>query len=184
MARSTLRTLLGEYLGVGAAEVRFRYGARGKPSLDLPGIPDLRFNLSHSGDQALCAVVLGADVGVDIEAHAERSNAASLARRFFHPTECEALFSREGTALREAFYQLWTLKEAYIKAVGGGLSIPLRRFAFTLPEAPGPAPLLATDPPEERERWSAFSVAAPAGYAAALVVEGRGWRIEEREWAP
>lgn len=184
IARSTLRTLLGEYLGVDPAEVCFRYGAQGKPSLDLPGIPDLRFNLSHSGDQALCGVVWGADVGVDVETLAERSNAESLARRFFHPLECEALSRREGAALQTAFYQLWTLKEAYIKAVGGGLSIPLRQFAFAVPDGPGPVPLLAAEPIDERGRWSAFAVATPEGYAAGLVVEGSGWRIEEREWVP
>jgi len=96
----------------------------GKPY--FPDLPDFHFSLSHSGDMALCAVS-SLPIGCDIE-KIERFN-APLARRFFHPRECEWLFSRPENEQAAAFYRLWTCKESFIKAIGLGLSQPLDSFA-------------------------------------------------------
>lgn len=181
-ARGALRTILGSYLGIGGADVRFRYAEQGKPSLAGAGEIDLRFNLSHSEDQALLAVATGAEVGVDVERLSARVAGDAIARRFFHPDECAAL-ERAAPAERTAhFFRLWTLKEAYVKARGGGLSIPLSEFAFVAPQDAGPALLGVAEPAAERERWSAFCLPAEPGYTAALVVEGHGWSVQQREW--
>lgn len=125
-ARSGLRHHLGEITGRDPTDLRFTYGAQGKPSLaDGPF-----FNLSHSGDLACLAVHDTIDLGVDIEVH--RFVEDGLAERFFSLTENRALQSLAPEKRVAGFFRCWTRKEAVIKALGGGLSIPLDAFDVTL----------------------------------------------------
>jgi 4'-phosphopantetheinyl transferase len=125
-----LRSVLSEYLPVAPADWRFQGALLGKPAIVEPreGIP-LQFNLSHSAGMVACAVSLAGEVGVDVET-IRPQNSLELARRFFAPDEASQLETLTPDLQTEAFFRLWTLKEAYIKARGLGLSLDLAGFAF------------------------------------------------------
>lgn len=134
LLRGTL-TLLAEDAGLRIAppDWRFSVGGHGKPEPVLPaGCPPFRVNLSHTRGLAAVAVALDRDVGVDVEWLDRTNLTADLADRFFAPAECAQLVGLSPEAEKEALFAFWTLKEAYIKAVGMGLALPLGAFAYTL----------------------------------------------------
>ena len=182
--RGALRTILAGYLGLRPEAIRFTYTSYGKPL--LAGAKEaLRFNLSHSHGLALLAVTLSREIGVDIEFlrdNLERDGEL-LAERFFSPREVAVLRSLPAELRREAFFHCWTRKEAYIKAHGMGLSLPLDQFDMTL-RPDEPAALLATrHNPAEAQRWSMRSLLPADGYVGALAVEGHSWRLECGHWS-
>ena len=183
VARSVLRVVLGGYLGRDPAGLRFRYGPRGKPALADPcGAAPLCFNVSHSHGLALVAATRSRAIGVDVERIRTELNVEGV-ERLFSPCERAALRALAGDEHCRAFFACWTRKEAYLKARGEGLFLPLGGFAVSvLPGAP--AALLACDGDAgERERWSLSELAPDPAYAAALAVEGRGWRLRCWQWA-
>ncbi len=145
-------------------DLRFETLPQGKPY--IPG-SRLRFNLSHTTGAALLAVVLDRELGVDIESIDRTVDYAQIAPRFFAPSEAEALLALPPDQRQSAFFRCWTRKEAFIKAVGGGLSIPLDSFTVTF--APGQPALL--DAPAN-PGWTLYALDPHPRYAAALVVEG------------
>jgi len=176
-ARGALRELLGGYLDAEPERLGFAEGAHGKPELAAPGGSGLRFNLSHSGELALCAVARGRELGVDIEQARELADAEAMARRFFSAAENAALAALPDAERLGAFFRCWTRKEAYLKAVGAGLLQALDGFDVTLfPEA-GECGLSVRGRPEEAARWSLLALAVDPGYAAALVAERPAWRL-------
>jgi 4'-phosphopantetheinyl transferase len=184
VARGVLRDILGRYLGVPPSEPGFRYSAYGKPALgagfDAVGV---RFNISHSHEMALFAVTCGREIGVDIEYLSREIRGEEIAQHFFSAHECASLRALPAAAKHEAFFNCWTRKEAYIKAHGEGLSLPLDQFDVSL--APGePAALLATrNDPREVQRWSLQALTPGPGYVAALAVEGQGWQLACWHWS-
>ena len=178
--RGLLRGTLGRYLGAEPGEIRFVTSQHGKPGLAPPwAYSDLRFNLSHSAGLALYAFALGREVGVDIER--ERSDVVhdQLAERFFSPYERDVITSLPPEDRLGAFFRCWTRKEAFIKAHGEGLSLPLEAFDVSLDKRE--ARLLATRGGLGKpEGWSLQHLAPAPGFAAALAVEGRGWEL--RRW--
>jgi 4'-phosphopantetheinyl transferase len=181
VGRASLRMLLGRYLGAGPASLSFGYGQFGKPYLAGFETP-LRFNVSHSGEIVLMALTLGRAVGVDIERIRPDLLVAQIAQRFFSASESRALATLPEQLQQEAFFRCWTRKEAYIKARGGGLSLPLD--AFDVAFLPGePAKLLATRPdPAEASRWHIKDLDVGEGYKAALAVEGSQSTLEWWNW--
>lgn len=181
--RFILRSILGRYLSIDPARIRFAYGCFGKPFLAQPTEPRIRFNLAHSENLALLVVARGCEVGVDVEKirpeHAERD----VAERFFSTREFEKLSRLPADLWPEAFFRCWTRKEAYIKAMGMGLSAPLQDFEVSLGPDEEPALLWHRTEPEQTSRWSLQELRPAAGYVGALAVEGRGWNLEWREWA-
>jgi len=171
IARGLLRAILARYLDASPATVHFTYGPRGKPMLGAEINPgDLRFNLAHSRDLALYAVVRARDVGVDVEYIAARGE-ESIAERFFSAREVAALRRLPPALRRDAFYACWTRKEAYIKARGEGLALDLSRFDVSL--APGEtASLLRHEGEPAAGRWALTALDVAPDYAAALCVEG------------
>ena len=128
-AHGLKRLILGEILGVAPKSLRFRTDLPGgKPMLDLPGAPKIRFNLSHTGGLVACAVACGIEVGIDVEA-IDRPVDPGLVKHYFAPDEAAWLADFEGAQRDEKFMALWTLKEAVIKALGLGLSVGLDRFS-------------------------------------------------------
>lgn len=183
-ARGVLRMLLSGYLSRRPEAVCFAYGNYGKPRLaDEDNESDLRFNLTHSHGLALVAVTRRREVGVDVERIRDMErDGEPLAERFFSPREAAVLRSLPTELRREAFFHCWTRKEAYIKAQGKGLSLPLDQFDVSL-HPDEPAALLATPhDPTEAQRWSLRRLLPADGYVGALAVEGHSWRLWCGEW--
>ena len=183
VARGLLRIILGRYLDASPAQLRFRYGPFGKPELTAAhGDTDLRFNVSHAEGLALYACTRRRALGVDIEYVRPDFPGHEIAARFFSPREVAALRALPAAVQTRAFFNCWTRKEAYIKAHGAGLSLPLDQFDVSL--APDePAALLATRPePQEAARWSLQELTPAPGYVAAIAVEGRGWLLRRWHW--
>ena len=182
--RGILRSVLALYLQLPPEELRFAYSPYGKPSLETQGCGlNLRFNVSHSHEEAIYAVALGREVGLDIEFIRDEFASLQLAEQFFSRREVMMLRTvTEGAAWRRAFFNCWTRKEAYIKARGEGLSYPLDGFAVSL--VPGePASLIQVEnDPVECSRWSLYEVSAAPGYVGALAVAGRPARIAHLKW--
>ena len=183
VGRGVLRLVLARCLGAAPNELRFEYGARGKPGLAAEFAQTrLQVNVSHSGKLVLVAVMVGRALGVDVEHIRHDLEVEAIAERFFSARENAALATLAAHARRDAFYVCWTRKEAYIKAVGDGLALPLDQFEVAFLPAE-PARLVATRPdPAEADRWSLCDLEVGPDYRAALAVEGAGWRLETWDW--
>lgn len=183
VGRGLLRMLLGRYLDVSPHAVSFDYGAAGKPHL-APGLAPqpLQFNLSHSGGLVLIAVTSGRALGIDVEQVRSDVEVGEIAARFFSRNERQALAALSGTGQIDAFFDCWTRKEAYVKARGDGLSLPLDQFDVSL--LPGEhVRLIATRPDTaEARRWRLTALDVGDGYRAALAVEGDGWTLQCWDW--
>ena len=183
--RGIQRLLLARYLDVGPAAIRYRLAAHGKPSLDGPGAESgIRFNVSNAEDGLLVAVTPGREVGVDLEPLHRVVDRDAVARRFFSVPENQVYDTIPEEERDAAFFTCWTRKEAYIKAVGEGLSMPLDCFDVTL--RPGePARLLATrGDPAQAERWSIRELDPGPGWLGAIVVEGPPFELRLFDWDP
>jgi 4'-phosphopantetheinyl transferase len=165
-----------------ARGLRFEYGARGKPALGGDDSADsaLTFNLSHSHGLAVYAVARGRDVGVDVERIRPGREHDLLAARFFSPQEAAALRAMPDRLRLRAFYACWTRKEAFMKARGEGFALSLRRFSVSVDPDGAPVVDDVEGAPEEPLRWTLCDLEPGPGYAGALAVEGRSWRL--RSW--
>jgi 4'-phosphopantetheinyl transferase len=173
--RGSLRDVLARYLSAKPEELRFSYNAYGKPA--LAGEESLQFNMSHSHEIALVAVTRDAAVGVDVE-HVRADFARDeIARRFFSRMEVATFNSLAKEEQVAAFFRCWTRKEAYIKAIGKGLSQPLDGFDVTL--APGDAAALLRAGDDDTATWSFSDIDVGPGYASALAVEGSNPQITQ-----
>ncbi len=178
VSRGMLRTLLSSYTDVPASRLRFTYGQRGKPQ--LPGAPaemGLQFNLSHSANLVVFAFTLTRPLGVDIEHLRPVSDAESIAKRYFSIGEYKVFRRLPLDQRQEAFFNCWTRKEAYMKAVGDGLSVPLNRFEVTIP--PGdPAKMLTLEGHSERAaEWSLYHLEPMQNYVGALAISSGDWKL-------
>jgi 4'-phosphopantetheinyl transferase len=180
-ARGTLRMILSRYLDRAPAQLEFCYGPYGKPELapsdDAHG---LRFNLAHSQGLALYAITRDHQIGIDLEGRRSNSDWEQIASRLFAPREAEALRLVPAASRAGAFLNCWTRKEAFVKARGEGLSLPLDQFEVSV--APDePARLLrTTGDPQEAAQWSIRELEPAPGYIAAIAV--RAPRCEFKLW--
>ncbi len=182
--RRALRGILGGYLGLAAGDVAFCYGGRGKPALAGELGRRLEFNLTHSAGLALLVVVERRAVGVDVEEVRPMAEADRLVERFFSVREREAFRALAVADRLAAFFRCWTRKEAYLKATGEGLGLPLEGFDVSLGPAE-PARLLNVEGrPGEAERWSMADLDPGPGFIAALAVEGALGRVRRFCWEP
>jgi len=182
-ARGVLRDILSRYLKQAPDTFEFEANPYGKPLLLTPvNGRKLSFNVSHSGEYALYAVMYDRQIGVDIEQIRPDFTANEIAQRFFSPREVETLQALPLDLQTEAFFACWTRKEAFIKAKGKGLSIPLQQFDVTLSPSE-PVRLLQTQwDAEEASRWSLKSLFVASNYAAAIAVEGHEWQLKNWRW--
>ncbi len=177
VARGILRTLLSAYLGIDAESISFAYGPQGKPFLcPASGHPPLFFNLSHSHELVVFGMTRIGRIGIDVEyrrAMAKMDNVEmdNLVDEVFSPRERAVFHALPPLERQLAFYNGWTRKEAFIKAVGDGLAYPLHRFDVSL--APGqPARLLRLhDQPGAHRRWQMAAFTPSPDYTGAVVVE-------------
>lgn len=133
ITRAFVRDLLSRYADVSPADWLFIKGAKDKPEIVEPPIP-LRFNISHTDNLIICAVMLNDDIGCDVENTQRTSDVMSIAKYSFSESEVNDLALQPTAQQTSRFFDYWTLKESYIKAWGLGLSIPLKDFSFTLPD--------------------------------------------------
>jgi 4'-phosphopantetheinyl transferase len=167
VARGLLRQILSGYVGVEPRDIRFGYGDNGKPFLrnDIP--TNLRFNLSHSDGLAVLAVTAGAEIGVDFEVIQPGRDMDCIANQFFSASEYAVLQNIPAANALETFYNCWTRKEAFLKALGSGLSTPLDNFDVPL------------EPP-----WALFHWKPTTNSVAALVVSAIPHEIVFQEACP
>jgi 4'-phosphopantetheinyl transferase len=179
-ARGILRELLGAYLQRPPASLKFEYGPHGKPALDSSEAgASVRFSLSHSHGLALYAFAHTREVGIDVELVQPDFGGEEVAERFFSKRELAELRAIPVQMRAEGFFACWTRKEAYVKARGDGFQIPLDSFDVSL--TPGrQAELHSVD----GARWSVRAFQPAPGFVAAVVGEGKNWRLRHFQWVP
>ena len=172
-ARGILRTILSRYLDEDPARLRFRYGVHGKPALEPSETrdADLRFNLSHSAGLLVVAVSARRDVGVDLEQIQPALVNERMVEEVFSEQEQACLYAAPAALRPHMFFEGWTRKEAYLKARGVGLSVPLNRVKV-LPALAGVLPIRFQADEVDGPCWYMHPLAVEAGYSACLVVEG------------
>lgn len=161
LARTLLRHALGKRLDIAPSALIFGIGEHGKPHLRQPEPPpSFGFNVSHSGEVVVLATAAG-EIGVDVEELRTVPTAERLARRFFSPVERDFVLALDGSDRDRAFFRIWTQKEAYLKATGLGVGMPLREVE-TEPDPTKPPKLLAiSGDQEEAASWSLTEVEIP-----------------------
>lgn len=179
-ARGLLRILLGCYLGRPPASIRLTTGRNGKPCLPSED-STVRFNLSHARARVLCAFAHERDVGVDVEWRDREFSWRDVATYACSEREQAVLSSLAGPAQADTFFSWWTLKEAYVKALGTGLELPLDRIDVAdgfETQSSAPARVDLRD-----HRWALFTLPLGADYSGALVTEGIPSRVRCFQWA-
>ncbi|MEI8020993.1 MAG: 4'-phosphopantetheinyl transferase superfamily protein, partial [Schlesneria sp.] len=176
----------GTLCGVAPQAISFQYGSRGKPELVFQeinsSVPQIEFNVSHSGSIGLIAIAVGAPIGIDVEEFCPSVKFLQLAERYFAPLETAELKSLRPEKQLEGFYRCWTCKEAYIKAKGDGLSLSLSSFRVAV-DSDQPASLChVDDQPDEPMHWTTASLKVGVNHAAAAMVRRPECRIAHWDW--
>ena len=170
-----LRKILGRYLEIAPEKLIFSYGSHGKPKIENS---PFNFNLSNSGDLALCAIAYEKEIGIDIEyLLRELKDAEAIAKRFFSSKESAEFLSLPLEERQLAFFRCWTRKEAYIKAIGDGLSYSLSNFDVTLTPNTEAKLLNVVTNPSEVDRWTLKELNPAKDYIGAIIVEGQDWQL-------
>ena len=169
LSRGALRILLAHYLGCSPNEIELICGPKGKPA--LKNSSRIRFNVSHSGQMAVFAFTVDCELGVDVEQLRKFDNTELIATRYFSSAEASELLSLKPSDRSLAFFRCWTRKEAYVKAIGDGLAIPLDRFQVTLlPGVPARFVQIAGDKGTAKD-WTLHDLAVGPDYVGALAYQ-------------
>lgn len=183
VARGVLRSIVSRYLSIPPASLHFTYSYYGKPSLS-PEVNryNLSFNLSHAGQLALYAFTRGVAVGIDVELLREEFASIEIAERFFAADEVATLKSLPDEIQTRAFFNCWSRKEAYIKALGEGLSHPLHDFTVAFSPHSEAALVAVRNRPADLSRWKMYDLPVGDRYAAALVIEHPSPTLKHWQW--
>jgi 4'-phosphopantetheinyl transferase len=181
LTREVLRILVGAHTHTDPPDVAFSISPAGKPRLANPSC-NLRFNVTHSGDFAMIALARDREVGVDLEMQRPDLAGEELVARCFSENGHHRWLQMAVARRTEAFFRLWTAKEAFIKATGAGLSMPLNSFDVELLEGCELRLAATRQNPKDALRWNIQNLAAPAGYCAALATEGESGLIHQFVW--
>lgn len=169
VSHGALRILLARYSGIPPQQIKFRYGHAGKPVVD-DSHANLAFNMSHSGDLAVYAVARECELGVDVEQIRPMADLERVASHFFSEEECGDLFALPAGERTQAFFRCWTRKEAYIKALGEGLNVPLQNFRVTLlPDEPAALVYTKLEPGGD---WQIHHLTPDPMFAGAVAYQG------------
>lgn len=174
--RGIVRKLLGAYLGLAADKVKLNYSSEGKASLAAKHESGVCFNISHSEGLGLFVFGGKGEVGVDVEKIKADFKGMEIASRYFSDEEATELAAVQRGLTDEAFFKCWTKKEAYVKAHGMGLALPLRSFTVRFAEDTQ----FLRDP--DGRGWSCYEVKPEEGYVGAVVAAGRNWSLRYCEW--
>jgi 4'-phosphopantetheinyl transferase len=183
LRRGVLRTILGVYLRRAPQDLCFEYNSYGKPRLSEADNAAIDFNASSSGDVALAAIAREREVGVDVERIDPRCPIHKIAKRFFSRREIDEMDGLPNSAQREAFFRAWTCKEAYIKARGQGLSIPLADFDVRVDPSEPPRLQAVRNGPDYASAWTLRDLDAAEGCAAALSIGAGSMNVQRYEWS-
>ncbi len=184
VARGILRSLLGIFLSQSPGSLQFRYGEHEKPFLaGEAATSGLQFNVSHSHDLGLFAFRFGSELGVDVEKTRTNLEQTEIATRFFSASESAKLRSLPETEQGQYFFALWTCKEAFVKAHGGGITFGLSRFDVQLEPGADSAIIVSNQSGERVSPWYAHRFEPGPGFAGALAVEEREPRLTLWNWS-
>jgi 4'-phosphopantetheinyl transferase len=179
-SRGLLRHILASYLDRSPRGIHFGYAAQGKPF--LPEYPELRFNLSHAADLVIIGVTRGRELGLDVESLFSEAVMNEVSNRVLSHPERLVFDRLDASQRREWFVRLWTRKEAYIKADGRGMSLPLEHIDVS--SRLGRVRLLGESPGEWSlsPEWTIRAIPVGPGYRASLASEGFGWQLTCFDW--
>jgi 4'-phosphopantetheinyl transferase len=178
-----LRLLLSDKLKVPAREIVLNFNSFGKPFLPTEWNPNsLFFNLSHSNLGIVLAFSRDRDLGVDLEYIKKDIPFMDIAKQFFSQTEYQELLSTPEFARLQSFYQGWTRKEAFIKAKGMGLSIPLYSFDVSISQGKLPELLRSSEDPNDLVKWKLIDLITWPDYSSALCIEGEPNQLIYHHW--
>lgn len=180
ISRSILRRLLGNYLDEAPEKLGFEYTSNGKPKLASGCRNIICFNLSHSHSYTLFAFALHHDVGIDVEWVLGNIKTEDIASRFFSPDEIEILDQTPPKDRKRIFFQFWTRKEAFLKAIGSGLTLPLNVCDVSTMTGNTFSPMKTVGNLQSNGSWFGMDLFPAQDYTAAVVIEGGEWNI--RYW--
>jgi 4'-phosphopantetheinyl transferase len=183
VGRGTLRTIIGRYLGVAPDKIRFAYNDKGKPSLVEPKVNGFECNVSHSDEVALYAFALGVSIGVDVEVIRPVNDMEAIAKRFFSTLEYEMLQRVPPENRLEAFFNCWTRKEAYVKAEGLGLFIPLDSFTVSLAPSEPARFIQLTAQSGHSGAWSLHHLRPGPGAVGAVAIPSFNRQVVHRQFS-
>jgi 4'-phosphopantetheinyl transferase len=187
LSHAMLRLALSEYAPVKSGEWQFLTGEKGKPEIASPTLDTpIWYNLSHTDGLAVCVAGRVRQLGVDVENMNRKASHQELAKHFFAPAEYEYLRNLPASLQREAFFRIWTLKEAYIKAEGKGLSIPLDSFSFRFSNQNPPQVVLESNSESNPGAWSFFELQPGPDYRVSVGVKNpdlRAFQVESHHAA-
>ncbi len=176
-SHGALREIFGKYICIEPGQLEFDHRPLGKPFLaSNENTNQLCFNLSLSNEIALCAVTLNRSIGIDVEYKRKNIDVESLARRFFSIRECELISSSSPEERKNVFFDLWTLKEAYLKATGQGISA-LKQVEISMSSSESPTLFVNDENIQVKNRWTMLQMIPSTGYIASMVIEGSGGHI-------
>lgn len=182
-ARGILREILSRYIVVDPINLQFSYSEKGKPALNLSTSPQpLHFNLSHAHGMAIYAITRINSIGIDIEYNGRQIKDLEIAERFFAKEEISALKQLPLEQQQAGFYTIWTRKEAFIKALGTGLSYPLDQFAVNI-DSDKAALINVHNDASAMNEWSLVNIAIDENYKAALAIAAKEFNVQQWYWA-
>lgn len=173
VTRALVRSVLSRYAGLAPERWRFAANAYGRPEIDAApaDAADLRFNVSHTRGLIAMAVGRGRELGVDVEHLSLREVSQAVAERCFAREEVADLARVEPCRRQDRFFEYWTFKEAYIKARGMGLSLPLEQFSFHYPQPDAVRLAIRPELGDDAQRWSLWQYRPTPDYLLALCAE-------------
>lgn len=181
--RGILRILLGYYLGVKAHEIQFTYGKNRKPQItERPGMEAIHFNLSHSDGVALFAFTRNSEIGVDIERIRDMSEMEHIVERFFSAGEKTFFYALPQDRRRGAFFTCWTRKEAFMKATGEGLSLPLDLFDASPAPDEGDTRVTVKSSRGVVSDWSIRTLRPACGHVGAFATRSKKFTLRCFKW--
>ena len=181
VTRGLLKKVLSKITSKPAQEIQFQFNKHGKPEL-IGSSKNIYFSVTHSGNLGLIAISDLAPIGIDVEQFRKKMITEKIAKRFFSKLEVEAFLTLNENEKLQGFFNCWTRKEAFIKAVGKGLSIPLNTFDVTL-KPNEPAQLLAVRYKNETSNeWVLRDIKVDDGYASAVILKAKAELFLKHYW--